>query len=199
MNDLVKQFSSALEKRIPLLTQYSPDGWRDFRDGVPPTLRCGLFMNAYDADPDALPGTYGTIQEKAHPNGVRFQTSVASTMAAIEIQKQLFAIVPAECFTGAPEISQKSGRFMVAFELDRAKLAELLNVLDPPPARQFPHGTRPFRFDRPAWRRVSMTVYEGDEFVCQCATEAHAEMLVETMNARRIDAASRYSGGRGGV
>lgn len=141
VNEQVKRLAAILEKRIPLLTQYSPDGWQDFRDGVPATLRCGLFVNAYDQNPDALPGTFGASKPPESINGIRFKTSVSGMITARSIRRQLDDLIPQECFTDAPEVFQKgvTGElFVVKFEIDKTTLEELIAILEPAPARPFP-------------------------------------------------------------
>lgn len=140
INEQTKRLASILERRIPLLTQYSP-GWQGFRDGVPATLRCGLFVNAYDEHPEALAGTFGNPEPPTSVNGIRFQTSVGGRLVAYAIRSQLESLIPPECFTSAAQVvptSEGVARFAVRFELDKTTLDELVDILDPPPARPFP-------------------------------------------------------------
>ena len=123
-DDVVERIAAALKKQIPLLTQYSPDGWRDFRDGNPSSLRYGLIVRTTDS---ALPRS-----------SIQFGASIGSRTVAFAINGQLTRLVPAECFSSAPFITEDNDRFTVEFSLDRRSLDELLLVLDPAPERPFP-------------------------------------------------------------
>lgn len=119
MNELketIKRFAEALTKAVPLLSQYAPPGWIDFREGTPLTLRRGLFSSVED-------------EENDDASSVRFTAGLASRLAATVCVSQL------NLFLSDAMIDGGERKWCVRFSVQKSMMAELANAIDPPPER----------------------------------------------------------------
>jgi hypothetical protein len=142
----VELFCEALQSAVPLLTQWAPDGWVDFRNGAPANLRAGLMVKL-GACEDVVPhDTYITMPAKprtmlmAQP--LEFRAMFGGELAAQAVVNRLSDLLPTAAWTThpkieAPEPGGGSTLWIVEFSIHPNLLAELTAIVSPPPARNW--------------------------------------------------------------
>lgn len=113
----IERFCAALQKSVPLLTEYAPAEWKSFRDGAPDTLRYGIFY-----------------QHRHATDQVAFKTRLRTVVAAEVCRNQICSVLTCSAM---PMVAAEDSGYAVEFWIDRRMMVDLTDAIDPQPEREW--------------------------------------------------------------
>lgn len=116
-NEEIEKFATALEIAIPLLGVYVPQGWIDFRSGVPKQIRFGLFFDVEDI--------------KSGADAIKIRASFGSGVSALVAADQIDFLLPKQAMRETARITHLDGRWHVYFTPLTDRIEELTEALNP--------------------------------------------------------------------
>lgn len=124
--EVVLRFMDALIKAVPLLDDYEPPGFIDFRDGTPMLWRGGLFVRTE-------PGAFGIEDPKYSPDLSYFKAYFGSEMACKMVAFIVGHLI-SRCGAGVdfPIVAPPGTFWGISFHIPTAMLLELTAAIDPP-------------------------------------------------------------------